>query len=111
MAQRLSNYLRTYRRRAGFTQDEMAFLLGTASGTRVSRYERFGRQPGLCTALAYEVVFAVPQQQLFGGIYERVEHQVRERAEILFGQLDSGSDCPRTRLKLTVLRNVVSNSR
>lgn len=108
MAQKLVNYLRTYRRRAALTQDEMAFLLGTASGTRVSRYERFGRQPGLPTALAYEVVFAVPQRQLFGGLYECAEHEVRARAGDLIKRLEAEKVDPRTRLKLTVLRRIVS---
>jgi transcriptional regulator with XRE-family HTH domain len=111
MAQRLANYLRTYRRRAGLTQNEVAFLLGTASGTRVSRYERFGRQPRLPTALAYEVVFAAPQRQLFGGLYERVESQVHGRVGILIRRLEAENIDPRTRLKLTVLRGIVSKIR
>jgi len=110
MAQRLANYLRTYRRRAGLTQDEVAFLLGTASGTRVSRYERFGRQPGLPTALAYEVVFAAPQRQLFGGLYEVVESQVRGRVGTLIRRLETEKVDPRTHLKLTVLRRIVSKT-
>ena len=110
MAQKLANYLRTYRRRAGLTQNEVAFLLGTASGTRVSRYERFDRQPGLPTAFAYEVVFAVPQRQLFGGLYERVEHQVRGRAGALIKRLEAGKVDPRTRLKLAALRRIISKT-
>ena len=58
MATRLPNYLRTYRKRAYLTQDELAFLLGTESGTRVSRYERFSREPAFQTVLAYGVIFA-----------------------------------------------------
>ena len=64
---KLENYLRKYRRRAGLTQDELAFLLGCKSGAKVSRYERFARTPNLQTALAYEVVFGAPARELLAG--------------------------------------------
>ncbi|MBU6401640.1 MAG: hypothetical protein KGS61_15090 [Verrucomicrobia bacterium] len=35
--------MRTYRKRAGFSQDDVAILLGDHSGTAVSRLERFRR--------------------------------------------------------------------
>ncbi len=108
MAQKLVNYLRTYRRRAGLTQDEMAFLLGTTSGTRVSRYERSGRQPGLPTALAYEIALTVTQKQLFGGLYEHAEQKVQGRAVSLIKRLESEALDARTRLKLTALRRIVA---
>jgi len=37
MSHKLQNYLRTYRKRNSLSQDEMAFLLGCQSGTKVSR--------------------------------------------------------------------------
>jgi len=69
MAYKLNNYLRTYRKRASLSQDEVAYLLGCRSGAKVSRYERFARQPTLQTALAYEAIFGVPVRELFAGIY------------------------------------------
>jgi hypothetical protein len=47
-----SNYLRSNRKRLALSQDEVAFLLGALSGTKVCRYERFVRTPSLETALA-----------------------------------------------------------
>jgi transcriptional regulator with XRE-family HTH domain len=82
-AQRLENYLRTYRRRAGISQDEMAFLLGAHHGTKVSRYERFARTPSLETALAYEAILGVPARELFAGVYQRAERSARRRAQLL----------------------------
>ena len=111
MARKLANYLRTYRRRNGLTQDEMAFLLGTTSGTRVSRYERSGRQPGLPTALAYEVAFAVTQKQLFGGLYEQAQLNVQGRAVTLIERLEADGLDVRTRLKLAALRRIVAKAR
>ena len=45
MASYLHNYLRTYRKRAGLSQAEVAFLLGCHSGAKVSRYEHAARRP------------------------------------------------------------------
>ena len=79
----LPNYLRANRKRLALSQDEVAFLLGTKSGAKVSRYEHFVRVPGLETALAYEVIFKRPVSELFGGLYQKVEQEVAERAKIL----------------------------
>jgi len=110
MAQKLNNYLLTYRKRAGLSQDEMAFLLGTVSGTRVSRYERFGREPGLQTALAYEIIFAAAQQDLFAGLYEEVERGVLFRAGRLLEHLDGARVSPPVRQKLEALQGVISKN-
>jgi transcriptional regulator with XRE-family HTH domain len=80
---KLDNYLRTYRRRAAISQDEMAFLLGAHDGTKVSRYEHFARTPGLETALAYEAIFGIPTRELFAGVYQRAERNAHRRARLL----------------------------
>jgi transcriptional regulator with XRE-family HTH domain len=82
-AHKLDNYLRMYRKRAGLSQDEVAYLLGTKSGTMTSRYERFRRTPSLETALAYEAIYGVPAKELFAGVSARAERVVRHRARIL----------------------------
>ena len=63
----LSNYLRTFRKRSGLSQDDVAFLLGVQSGAEVSRHETFKRVPTLKTALSYEAIFGVPVRELFAG--------------------------------------------
>jgi transcriptional regulator with XRE-family HTH domain len=80
---KLPNYLRTYRKRAGFSQEEIAFLLGSQSGAHVCRYERFTRQPTLATALAFEVIFRTPAKELFAGVHRNVERRVAARAVLL----------------------------
>ena len=107
MAPKLPNYLRMFRKRAYFTQDEVSFLLGTVSGTRVSRYEQFSREPGLETILAYGVIFAVPPEQLFAGLYERIEGKVKERATELVRQLEAGRLGPVAEHKLGILREII----
>src|SRR2546429_9576493 len=64
---KLENYLRTYRKRSGLTQREVAFLVGCRNGAQVSRYEKRRRLPPLRTALACEAAFGVPVAELFAG--------------------------------------------
>jgi|SRR6185369_8038123 len=79
----LSNYLRTFRLRAGLSQDEVAALLGVAGGAEVSRHETFRRMPSLATALRYEAIFGIPVRELFAGEYQKVELAIQARAEEL----------------------------
>lgn len=76
---RLHNYLRTYRKRAGLTQQEVGFLLGCKSGDLISRYEKRRRLPPLETALACEAIFGVPVSELFAGVREARKKDIRNR--------------------------------
>ena len=75
----LQNYLRTYRRRTFLSQDEVAFLLGVKTGTRVTRHEGANRTPTMETALGYEVLFGVPLRELFATEAHKVETIIRQR--------------------------------
>jgi len=79
----LPNYLRAHRKRLGFTQDEVAHLLGTEGAAKMCRYEKFARTPSLETALACEVIFQKPVRELFAGLYQKVERKVAARAASL----------------------------
>lgn len=68
-----------YRKKIGLTQKELAFLLGCNHAAKISRYERFNQNPRLTTAIAYEVVFQTVSRQLFGGLFERIEQETRQR--------------------------------
>ena len=108
MSHKLKNYLRTHRKRAGLSQDEIAFLLGCRSGTKVSRYERFARQPSLQTAFAYEVVFRAPARELFGGIFQQVEHTTLNRVQLLVRKLKAAKPDRMTAQKLRALKAAAS---
>src|SRR3989442_14855757 len=82
-SRQLPNYLKVNRKRLAMSQDEVAFLLGAQTGTKVCRYERFVREPSLETALAYEAIFKTSASELFGGLYQKVEREVAERAKML----------------------------
>jgi transcriptional regulator with XRE-family HTH domain len=104
ISSQLPNYLRSNRKRLSLSQEEVAFLLGTQSGAKVCRYERFGREPSLETALAFEVIFQRSASELFGGLYQKVEQEVTARAKALAGQKDQGNP------KHQILTNIANKS-
>lgn len=101
---KLHNYLRTYRKRSGLSQRELAFLLGCRSGAKVSRYERLARQPGLRTVFAYVAIFGVPPQELFAGFFDEVKGKTFERARLLMDKLCAAKPHPLITRKLDVLK-------
>jgi DNA-binding XRE family transcriptional regulator len=106
---RLKHYLRTYRRRFAFSQEEIALLLGASSGTKVSRYESFKRHPPVIAVFAYEIIFNQPIQDLFAGAYDAVRRDVQTRAKELLKALEAERTNPRTSLKLQLLRAIVES--
>lgn len=82
----LPNYLLSNRKRLGLSQEDVAFLLGTQSGAKVSRHERFAREPGLRAALAYEAIYQRSAGELFSGLYGEVAREVATRAKALAAQ-------------------------
>ena len=99
MTGKLSNYLKTYRKRSGLSQAQLGVLLGSECRTRVSRYERGSRLPDLETLLAYEVIFGVPARDLFAGLYEEIERRTHERAMRLVQELAKDPPTPETRYR------------
>jgi transcriptional regulator with XRE-family HTH domain len=86
---RLENYLETYRKDLGLTQQEVAFLLGSEDGAQVSRYENRRRLPPIETALACEEIFGVPSAELFAGIRQSVGKDVAKRRLELMSRLQA----------------------
>jgi transcriptional regulator with XRE-family HTH domain len=109
MAQ-LPNYLRSNRKRLALSQEEVAFLLGTQSGAKVCRYERFAREPSLETALAFEVIFQRPASELFGGLYQKVEQEVTARAKTLAERTDRQKANRQTAHKRQILANIANKA-
>lgn len=105
-AERLPHYIRTFRRRSGLTQRELAWLLGCESRSKVSHYERFVRKPSLETILAFELVFQAPAQEIFAGIAEAVATVTKRRAKTLLRRLQEAAGTPETNLKLCLLKRL-----
>jgi transcriptional regulator with XRE-family HTH domain len=86
MARRLLHYLRNERRRLGFTQADIAALLGVQWKTRVSRYERGPALPPLDAGFAYEKIYGKPVKDIFGGASAKAGVYVRDRARDLLAK-------------------------
>src|SRR5258708_3198478 len=99
----LPNYIRTYRKRACLTQEEVAFLLGSKSGASISRHERFKQTPDLQTLLAYELLFRTPVRNLFSRKHQEVEQKLRHRIRLLIRKLTRAGDGRRTLKKIETL--------
>jgi transcriptional regulator with XRE-family HTH domain len=110
MSHKLENYLRTYRKRSGLSQDEVAFLLGCQNGTKVSRYEQFARKPRLETLFGYEMVFGAPARELFAGAYQKVEKRISNRAQLLARKLNRATPNSMATRKLQILKAITSGS-
>jgi transcriptional regulator with XRE-family HTH domain len=108
----LSNYLRTSRKLAALSQEEVAFLLGINGpnkAAKVCRDENFARDPTLQTALAYEAIYGRPIRELFAGQYQRIEQDVAACAKILAHRKNRESNQKRHQtLAKLILRHVNS---
>src|SRR5262245_41893469 len=103
-SRRLPNYLRTFRKRSGLSQDEVAFLLGSPNGGIVSRYEQFNRSPNLETSFALVAVFGVRGRELFAGTFEDMKKRIARRARMLEKRVSRND--PIAGQKLNVLRSI-----
>jgi transcriptional regulator with XRE-family HTH domain len=105
----LPSYWRTYRKRNALTQRELARLLGSSYGSKVSRYERAARLPTLDTLIAYEILFKVPWRELLPGEYNRVYKQIRERAQALSRDIDAKTPwTPALQRKFDFIANIIN---
>ena len=92
---RLDNYLRTFRRKTGLTQPDVAFLLcGRRCGTLISRHEKRRRQPSLDAALGYRALYGVPVEELFAGRNERRTREIKGRMLALQRRLENETRKP-----------------
>lgn len=75
----MTSYIRPHRLKSGLTQRELADLIGIIAHHQVSIHERSVVVPSLLVALSYHIVFSVPINELFPGLYETVQLNVEER--------------------------------
>ena len=103
------NYLRTFRRRQGLHQDDVAALLGNVTSTAVSRHETGARIPTLETALAYEAIFGAPVRELFADQFQDVEAAVRSHARELTSYLEQLEASPELSRRLEAINALVQS--
>ena len=79
------NSLVLYRRRMGFSQKQVARLLGHRDTSMVSHYEHSRALPPLVVALGLEIIYRVPVAFLFPSMYDELKRQIRHDEECLAG--------------------------
>jgi len=75
------NRLVIYRRRIGFSQKQVARLLGLKGTSMLSRYEHGRSLPPLPMAFSLGIVLRVPVEFLFPGLYEGLRNRIRADEE------------------------------
>jgi transcriptional regulator with XRE-family HTH domain len=107
MVQNFKSYLRPCRRSWGFTQGELAFLLGLKTGKAVSRIEALKQMPTLTTALSCAVIFNMAPVKIFPGVLLDAEQCVLDRARELYDELQ-GKPSKANRIKLDFLEALLA---
>jgi transcriptional regulator with XRE-family HTH domain len=79
------NNLVVYRRRMGFTQRQVARLLGHGDASMLSHYEHGRALPPLAIALSLEIIYRVPVAFLFPAIYDDLKLRIRNAEDSLGG--------------------------
>jgi transcriptional regulator with XRE-family HTH domain len=106
---RLQCYVRSYRLRWGFSQAELAFIIGTTRNY-ISYLEAEKRRPKLSDAFALQVIFGVAFVELFPRLFAETEDDVLARAYDLYEQLQ-GHPSGKTRIKLDFLEEMFERAK
>lgn len=99
--------LRSWRRRTGLTQDDVAFLIGVRVASQVSRHESGERVPELRAVFGYKVVFGAGAQELLPRLYLDVAQQVADRAQKLLTELAENGEGQRSACRADHLRRLI----
>jgi transcriptional regulator with XRE-family HTH domain len=99
--------LRSFRKRMGLSQEDLAFLLGLKLPSAISRHEAGEREPDLATALGYEIIHRLPGPALWPQLFAEVRRKVRERACQLAETLRQGIQDSKTVYKLQQLAHLL----
>jgi transcriptional regulator with XRE-family HTH domain len=104
---RFASYLRTYRRRWGLSQTELAFLLGFRSGSVVSRLESEKTTVSLGVAFGCFILFGTQPAELFPGLCGGVERIVMARVRELYESVQ-GNPSRATKFKIELLEDALA---
>jgi transcriptional regulator with XRE-family HTH domain len=69
----------------GFSQKQVARLLGQRDTSTVSHYEHSRALPPLPVALGLEIIYRTPVAFLFPAMYDELKRQIRHQEESLGG--------------------------
>lgn len=110
MKKRLQSYVRPYRIRWGFTQQEIAYLTGCRTREYISRLEGPNPNPKVSIAFALQVIFGCEPDELFPVMFSEVEDAVVARAYNLHERLQ-GDSSKVTRIRLDFLEHIIARAR
>ena len=80
----IENDLFSYRKKRGYSQRDIASLLGHKSSAHISDYEKGKRLPNLKTALKLAVILSVQVDDLFDEIREEFRGKIQIKREKLY---------------------------
>lgn len=103
----IAPYLRALRRKSTLSQADVAFLLGTSTGTRVSRHETGQCIPPLEVVLAYAVMFDAAIDEIYHEEAARIVKHIRTRARIRHESLAHGANSPLSRERRAALAEII----
>ena len=103
MSYRHRNNLKPHRKRSGFTQAELAFLLGLKDHSAISKFEHGEREPDFRMAVAYHAVFDRGLPELFLQVHREVRAEIGKRAERLSEVIGGGPKSAKVAYKLQKL--------
>ena len=69
----------------GFSQKQVARMLGHADASMISHYERSRALPPLMVALSLEIIYRTPVAFLFPPMYDELKRYIRQQEETLGG--------------------------
>jgi transcriptional regulator with XRE-family HTH domain len=106
MVKKFRSYLRPVRRRWGFTQQELAFLIGYRSGKSISDIEALKWRPSVEAIVACALIFNTTPRKLFPGMFSDIGEAVLARTIRLYEELQ-GDWSKTTRMKLDFLERLL----
>lgn len=86
------NHIWKYRKRKGLGQKRIAYLLGHASSTQLSKWERGKILPNLENALKLAYILEVPIESLFSDLYTDLGHDVVRKDRTLSGETNRSNE-------------------
>ena len=92
--------LKPHRKRSGFTQEELGFLLGLKEHSAISRFETGERNPALKTAFAYQLLFDRELPELFPALHRETRRAVGSRARQLTQEIKGRGETTKATYKL-----------
>jgi DNA-binding XRE family transcriptional regulator len=103
----IAPYLRALRRKSMLSQADVAFLLGTSTGTRVSRHETGQCIPPLEVVLAYAVIFDAAIDDIYHEEAARIIKRICTRARTLHEGLADSASTPLSKERRVALAEII----